>query len=416
MFDRVFRPAQNPSDISWDQFLNEPAHLAPVPSIIPYQEIWQGILDHKHSTALIIAPHAEPHPDFQSLFSSYWSAIPQDWDIVCLGAYYSTPPAHLSHHTFAPGEISQVHGYALRDRACAALLQRASTGQSLPQSLTSLHREHQLKIYSVWPNLICPISPTGQPQDLFNSFHQLGQHGRMGNQFFQVAATLGAAVRHGYRPMFPAWRSSQILLEHFDQFLDTSQIAHLYKEPEFHYSEIPHSPNLDLTGFFQSPLYFQGYEPLIRQYLQPSLKLKTAITTRFAQLLAKPTVALHIRRADYIGLAHAFTSLPIDYYRAAMRLFPPGHHFAVFTDDPAWCRWAFQSDNVEIIEGNPGYADLFLMSACQHQIIANSSFSWWAAWLNPNPAKRIIAPKNWFGPALSQNDIRDLIPANWIIL
>ena len=145
-----------------------------------------------------------------------------------------------------------------------------------------------------------------------------------------------------------------------------------------------------------------------------SKRLSDAITSRFAQLLVRPTVALHVRRADYVGLTHAFVPLSIDYYRAAMRLFPQESHFVVFSDDPAWCREAFKEERVEVISGNPGYADLYLMSACGHQIIANSSFSWWAAYLNPNPQKRVVAPKHWFGPALAANDTRDLIPPEWV--
>jgi hypothetical protein len=163
-------------------------------------------------------------------------------------------------------------------------------------------------------------------------------------------------------------------------------------------------------------LYFAGYENLIRQYLAPSAQLRDAIATRFASLLSKPTVGLHVRRADYVGLSQAFVPLSIDYYRAAMRLFPADSHFVVFSDDPAWCREGFKGERVEVMSGNPGYADLYLMAACRHQIIANSSFSWWAGYLNGNPDKRVVAPKAWFGPALSRNDTRDLLPAGWVTI
>jgi len=421
MFDRIFRSDAPEWDIAGDA-VAEFETRAPLPgrseisAEAGHRAVWKRVTEGGHSTALIVAPHATVHPAIVALLDPYLKCVPTDWDVLCLGSYYPTPPAHVAGHAFRPSSFSIIHGYAVRDRVANRLLELSKPAEALEQTLARLQAGGSLNVYALWPNLLCPRGSANAPHDFFNSFRQLGQHGRLGNQFFQVAATIGAAVRHGYRPQFPAWKNSTILHESFDQALDPARIAGFYDEPHFHYAPIPDAPNLDLTGFFQSPRYFGGYENLIRQYLRPSDKLRDAVTTRFATLLAKPTVALHVRRADYVGLSHSFQLLPVEYYRAAMKRFGPGHHFAVFSDDPAWCRTAFASDDVEIIEGNPGYADLYIMARCKHQVIANSSFSWWAAWLNENPDKRVITPAKWFGPSMSANDTRDLLPSDWVVL
>lgn len=419
MFDRVYRNDAPQWDIPGSEiaeFERRAPNSAPLSSGASHHAVWRRVCEEGCGAALIVSGHATVHPDFAGLFDSYAATAPDDWDVVSLGGYYRTPPTHVRGHAFRPSDFSKVHGYILRGRAAARLL-GTPEGESVEQALSAAGAEGALNVYALWPNLICPRGSDGAARDSFNSFRQLGQHGRLGNQFFQVAATIGAAVRHGYRPQLPKWNNAQILYESFDQALEPSRIASFYSEPHFHYAEIPHASDLDLTGFFQSPRYFRGYENLIRAYLRPSEKLRDAVATRFATLLAKRPVAIHVRRADYLSMSRSFAVLPVDYYRAAIKRFEPGTHFAVFSDDPAWCRTALSGDNVEVVAGNPGYADLYLMAACRHQVIANSSFSWWAAWLNENPEKRVIAPATWFGPDLVKaNDTRDLLPPEWTVL
>jgi len=88
--------------------------------------------------------------------------------------------------------------------------------------------------------------------------------------------------------------------------------------------------------------------------------------------------------------------------------------FLVFSDDIGWCKSTFQRPNIHFIEGERDVVDLQLMARCKHNIIANSSFSWWGAWLNPHPGKQVFAPQNWFGSEALHHDTRDLIPENWV--
>ena len=121
----------------------------------------------------------------------------------------------------------------------------------------------------------------------------------------------------------------------------------------------------------------------------------------------------------------------MEYYNKAIKQFDKDSNFLIFSDDIEWAKNNFKGDNFYFItenkiEGNdvmdtlniskgghPDYIELYMMSLCDHNIIANSSFSWWGAWLNENPNKKVIAPKKWFGPAYGDINDNDLVPETW---
>ena len=90
----------------------------------------------------------------------------------------------------------------------------------------------------------------------------------------------------------------------------------------------------------------------------------------------------------------------------------PETKYLIFSDDPQWCLDNFKMEKFRVVEGEQDWVDLYLMSECKNNIIANSSFSWWSAWLNSSPDKRIIAPQKWFGPDGPQDEY-DLVPSTW---
>jgi hypothetical protein len=167
-----------------------------------------------------------------------------------------------------------------------------------------------------------------------------------------------------------------------------------------------------LSGVWMSERYFADHATLIGQ--------------DFAPLIAPPTadIAVHIRLTDYLTIANAAKfkgSCDASYYAKAiahMRALQPQAKFLVFSDDPKSARALLpESPTVRYHDdtGQTPLQTLMAMAACQHHIIANSSFSWWAAWLNSNPAKTIIAPKHWFSKAYEQkHNVNDIIPATWL--
>jgi hypothetical protein len=195
------------------------------------------------------------------------------------------------------------------------------------------------------------------------------------------------------------------------------------KERSFHFDpEILNlQDNVYLDGYWQSEKYFKDIEATIRQDFKFTSDPGQLTMELAARITESESVSLHIRRGDYVtnrktNEVHGTCSL--DYYgrtteRLASRVRNP--HFYVFSDDSQW-----SADHLKLpwpttfVAGNGGeraYEDMRLMSLCKHHIIANSSFSWWGAWLSENPGKIVYAPARWF--AGNKADTKDLLPETW---
>jgi len=176
-----------------------------------------------------------------------------------------------------------------------------------------------------------------------------------------------------------------------------------------------------LEGYWQSEKYFLDAAPRIRsdfQLAEPMTETRQEVARQITDSMA---VSVHVRRGDYVAnpvISAYHGSFGPDWYEAAMTRMADtvdNPQFFVFSDDPAWARanlpqrWPIAF--VEPQSDRRDFEDLHLMAACRHHIIANSSFSWWGAWLNPRDDKRVIAPQRWFNQA--SNDTRDLIPPGW---
>lgn len=280
------------------------------------------------------------------------------------------------------------------------------------------------------------------------TYKNIGHFGRLGNQLFQFASTFGIAKKLGCDVAFPIENITEYNREHFkdnvirDIVFDVPKCfdipSNLLKtkseiltkneitEPHFHFSEdlfsIPDSTNLN--GYYQSYKYFDHVkEDLLgilkfKDTIQESAKLKMHEIPK-----SYDTVALHVRIGDYAGLQLFHPICGLDYYIKALSKFTDSNneinkYVLIFSDNIEYCKDIFgKQEGIMYIEGNDQYTDLCMMSLCDHNIIANSSFSWWAAWLNKNPNKTIIAPKKWFGPAYEGvNNTKDLYYPGWEII
>jgi len=195
-----------------------------------------------------------------------------------------------------------------------------------------------------------------------------------------------------------------------------------YREPHFEYDSRLHqlAGDLILEGYWQSERYFSDIANEIRRELQPINLLDVNAQEYLSQILRENSVGLHVRRGDYISNStvvknHVICDLA--YYKRAVSVvaeWVKNPVFFVFTDDPAWVTKKFRIDFPMVLVSRlntwPAYDDLRLMSNCAHNIIANSSFSWWGAWLNSNPKKIVVAPFRWFRAG---KNTQDLIPPEW---
>lgn len=246
--------------------------------------------------------------------------------------------------------------------------------------------------------------------------------GGLGNCLFQLAAAY-AAVPHssarrcwvtGYGQALPfASMFSPFVQQATCPPATCDQIAErpTYTEPHYHYAPIRIAYNLKLEGYFQSWRYFIDAQRDVRDLLTPS---------RDATLPPR-TVALHVRRGDYLTKPDCHPVLPLAYYQHALdRLHGEFDYVAVVSDDPAWCRAHLTAERLGVDVPVLHFAgdvptDFAVLRHAAHVVMANSTFSWWGAWLNQTPGRRVVYPAPWFGPALP-HDTRDLCPPEWEVV
>lgn len=182
------------------------------------------------------------------------------------------------------------------------------------------------------------------------------------------------------------------------------------------------SGHVYLLGYWQSEKYFADRQDLIRHEFTLREGADPANREMAGRIASVEAVSIHIRRGDYVANPHTHQIhgvCSLAYYQECVRRLAEKvarPHFFVFADDAAWAqenlRLDYPTTFVAHNDAAHAHEDLRLMALCQHQIIANSSFSWWGAWLNPNPDKIVYAPGRWFNdPTL---DTRDLLPPGWI--
>ena len=207
--------------------------------------------------------------------------------------------------------------------------------------------------------------------------------------------------------------------------------GHIIREQGFSYQPalLENAPRAcSLVGYWQCEGYFFGLRDELRERLLPRepLPARSIATERAILGAGERSVFVTVRRTDYVGSAYHLL-LPVEYYLEAAALIAarvPDPVFFVFSDDPEWCEANFKLPYQTMIAGNfdrtVGHhlgredAELYLMRLCSHAIMANSSYSWWGAWLGPDiNGGLVIAPKGWFGPGFNSHDARDTVPARW---
>lgn len=268
--------------------------------------------------------------------------------------------------------------------------------------------------------------------------------GGCANQIFQYATGLALARRLGVKlkldvSWFETATPNQPRKYSLGLFKGVdAQVVDRLVGQVIHEEEFPYKPELfqnaprkcSLVGYWQCEKYFFGLRDELRERLLPREALPAGLKETEGAILeaGERSVLVHVRRTDYVGNPYHVV-LPMEYYREAAALIADKATepiFFVFSDDPRWCEENFKlphatvlvRDNYRTTEQRLGRedADLFLMRLCNHAIIANSSYSWWGAWLGADiTGGMVVAPKNWFGPAC-EYDARDIVPERWLRL
>ena len=258
------------------------------------------------------------------------------------------------------------------------------------------------------------------------TFLELGNLGRVGNQMFQIASTIGIAKKHGYAYAFPKWENTDHLIhfnsgenidmeKYFDNKLPRVENPGVFRKQEvpwgYHDIFLPNE-NISLHGHMQSEKYFKHCEADIRKVFAFNWSLQYPEYANFPQNIY---TGIHLRRGDYVGKNAYHPVQGMDYFSKAMAQFPATTRFLIFSDDVPAAKEMF-GNNVDYAEGNHYMTDMWLMSQCKNFIISNSTFSWWGAWLINNPTKKIIAPAKWFGPEAGDTPTADIYCDGWVII
>ena len=289
--------------------------------------------------------------------------------------------------------------------------------------------------------------------------------GGLGNQMFQYAAALGLAARQNrilkvdtsgcvtcqHRPyqldclkvpqdLYTGARLfqpvSNLIADRVIQMIKLDVLKAgvfrkgVYREPHYHFDPAffdLSGTEILLNGYFQSPRYFESVVELLRKRFQPAAALSAMAADWAAKIAASPcSVSLHVRRGDYLEAPHSALQDALDrgYYDRAVNLIQclagETAEFFLFSDEPDFVAEAFADlPRAHVVRSDPhkSWEDMFLMARCRHNIIANSSYSWWGAWLNPGEDKRVIAPVRWLTSAeMAVRNVLDLYPDDWILL
>ena len=203
----------------------------------------------------------------------------------------------------------------------------------------------------------------------------------------------------------------------------------VYREPHFHYDPAFETlgPYMTLWGYFQSERYFGSIAEDLRVWFSPREPLADAAAEMLARIAAsRLPVSVHIRRGDYLNPSTSHGILAEPYYRKALgrleRAIGGEVELFVFSDDPAAAEQVLNfvpRSRLVHVRGEPErpWEDMALMARCRHHVTANSSFSWWGAWLNPAPGKIVVAPRAWFAPRqLNKWNTCDLYPPGWLLV
>ena len=247
--------------------------------------------------------------------------------------------------------------------------------------------------------------------------------GGLGNQLFQISAAYALAIENNdelvldpnnhFLPLqgrnVSHYRDTILRKINFEENL---KIDTTYHEPNFSFNPIDYVKGQMLVGFLQSEKYFKKYADEIRELFAIDDVTLLYIKEKHGKILQDlNSVSIHVRRGDYLKLQNVHPVCDSKYYGSSIKEFSPSSTFYVFSDDVEWCQETFKHKRFKIIDEND-IISLYLMSMCKDNIIANSSFSWWGAWLNRNDNKKVIAPQRWFGD-MSNNATKDLIPSEW---
>ena len=249
--------------------------------------------------------------------------------------------------------------------------------------------------------------------------------GGLGNYMFQISVAYSLSLDFNFECSFISDNAIKVhknINEYKKNifknvsFIDHHNFLNIYNEPFFGYNKINIVDNTLLVGYFQSEKYILHNRDEIIKLFQPSENDLKYIEKKYGDILKNNNCSIHVRRGDYIKVQNHHPLCEKTYYEESIKNFNNDTTYIIFSDDINWCKENLHIKNSYYVENENDYIEMYLMSMCDNNIIANSSFSWWGAWLNQKSNKKVIAPKKWFGPAKGNIITKDIYAEKWLVI
>lgn len=398
-------------------------------------ELIKKAKENKYKNILIFEDDVEFTNNFNEKFEKYIKQVPEDWSFLYLGGNHvgGTVPINRNLHRVIHSYTT--HAFAINAKIYDVIIDVLQK-ETEPVDVTYALLQKNNPSYVFRPHLAWQaegFSDIVKENVNYNflkeekNFITTNHMGGLGNVLFKLSAAISLAKDNDLDYIF----SNEFLRPGVDNIqknytnilkkitflpkLTTSYVVH--KEPSFSYSPIKYTKgtNLLIEGYYQSEKYFINNKELIINLFGPSEEYKNDIVKEIPDV--SNSISIHVRRGDYLLYPNQHPLQSLEYYKTAINYFGVDKKYIIFSDDIEDVKEMFDFlPNKVFYNSGKDWHDLYVMSMCEHNIICNSSFSWWGAYLNNNKNKVIFAPKKWFGPAYSNIDASDLIPSTWKIL
>jgi hypothetical protein len=248
--------------------------------------------------------------------------------------------------------------------------------------------------------------------------------GGLGNQMFQISKALSEGFENGIDVKFkkesfipmegnqPSKYENNIFrnIKFEDYEEDTLQIS----EPNWSYNDLNvfYYQPVKYYGYFQSSKNFKSHTEKIKETFLPTKEFIDKIKNLHPKIFDKDSVSIHVRRGDYIDISETLPVVDKTYIDECLNQIGRYSHIFIFSNDKEWCKENLNYKNSTVVEGLEDYEELWSISLCNHNIMSNSSFSWWGSYLNKNNHKKVFVPSVWFGP-MGEKNFTDIYESEW---
>jgi len=248
--------------------------------------------------------------------------------------------------------------------------------------------------------------------------------GGLGNQMFQISKALSEGYENGIEVVF---RPSAFIPMHGNQ--PTKYLENIYRdltfkeinenlervsEPSwsFNKTNIFYYKSIEFYGYYQSSKNFKNHEEKIKEIFKPTKEFIKKIKSLYPEIFYKNSISIHVRRGDYLSIDNILPIIDKTYIDECLNKIENKGPILIFSNDKEWVKENLKYDNSLIVEGLEDYEELWSISLCNHNIMSNSSFSWWGSYLNKNDHKKVFVPSVWFGP-MGEKNFTDIYESEW---